>query len=74
MDTRQGYYDIIERSQMVSQKYADSVSIMSAMDEYRYEANEFDEIDVYIGKYCNAAGLDMGLKKVSEGVYEAGSK
>lgn len=74
IDLRQCCEDLYSSSLEISKKYEDISVIMKGLDEFKYEADESDEIDVYIAKYINATGINMNAKRVQVGTYEFGSK
>lgn len=36
---------------------------------YEKNANKSDPIDQYIADYCDASGIDLGIKRMDEGMY-----
>lgn len=48
------------------------MQLMKGMDCYKYECDKKDKVDIYIGKYCNASGLNLDIKRIgNKGLYES---
>lgn len=48
--------------------------MVETIEKNRYISLQNDEIDAYIGAYCNGSGLDLGFEWIQEGVYQIGEK
>lgn len=40
----------------------------------KYKSDKKDDIDQYIGNYCNSVEISLPIERVSEGVYQIGPK
>ena len=51
---------------------------MTNLDQKRYKyiyqnnLNKSDPIDKYMAIYCDASGIDLGIKRIDEGIYRIG--
>lgn len=58
---------------LINEKYIALEQFLEGVDQHHYSADKEDEVDVYLGHYCNATGIDMGLKRIERSLYSVGS-
>ena len=54
--------------------YSELENEISSIQKEFYKPLKEDDIDQYVGHYCNAAGVDLGIERISKGIYKIGTK